>query len=47
MNKSHFETVIALLTEKVQEQETKIGYLEWKCSNLKTKLEEAEKGVNK
>lgn len=40
MSEQHYETILAVLTEKIQEQANKIGYLEWKCDDLKKKLEE-------
>ena len=42
MTEKHFETILAVLAEKVKEQENKIGYLEWKCGDLQAKLTEAE-----
>lgn len=43
MAERHYETILAVLAEKVKEQESKIGYLEWKCGDLQAKLKEAEK----
>lgn len=39
MNEKHYETILTVLAEKIQEQANKIGYLEWKCADLKAKLE--------
>lgn len=39
----HYDIILAVLAEKVKEQESKIGYLEWKCGDLQTKLTEAER----
>lgn len=40
--KECYETILAVMAEKVKEQERKIGYLEWENGNLKKKLAEAE-----
>ena len=43
MSYGHFETILTVLANKIKEQETQIGYLEWKCADLKKKIEENEK----
>lgn len=43
MTEMQYDTILAVLAEKVKEQENKIGYLEWKCGDLQAKLTEAEK----
>lgn len=40
--KERYETILAVMAEKVKEQERKIGYLEWENGDLKKKLAEAE-----
>lgn len=45
--KERYETIIDVLAEKIKEQGAKIALQEWQITNLKTKLEEAEKGVKK
>lgn len=42
MSNGHYETILAILANKIKEQETQIGYLEWKCDDLQKKLEENE-----
>ena len=37
-----YETILAVLAEKVAEQERKIGFLQWENGDLKKKLAEAE-----
>lgn len=46
--KERYETILAVMAEKVKEQERKIGYLEWENGdlNLKKKLAEAEHHLN-
>lgn len=39
----HYDTIIAVLAEKVQEQANKIGYLQWKCEDLQNKLVSVER----
>lgn len=46
MTEKQYETILALLADKVKEQETKIGYLEWENDDLKKKLAEAEHHLN-
>lgn len=46
MTEKQYETILALLADKVKEQETKIGYLEWENNDLKKKLAEAEHHLN-
>ena len=46
MTEKQYETILALLADKVKEQETKIGYLEWENGDLKKKLAEAEHHLN-
>lgn len=40
--KERYETILAVLAEKVAEQERKIGFLLWENGDLKKKLAEAE-----
>ena len=40
--KERYETILAVLAEKVQEQARKIGFLEWENTDLKKKIAEAE-----
>lgn len=40
--KERYETILAVMADKVKEQERKIGYLEWENGDLKKKLAEAE-----
>lgn len=41
--KERYETILAVLAEKVAEQERKIGFLQWENGDLKKKLAEAER----
>lgn len=42
MEKEHYEIILALLAEKVKEQESRLGYLGFIKSDLEKKLAEAE-----
>ena len=42
MSYEHYETILSVLAKKIKEQETQIGYLEWKCDDLQKKLEDSE-----
>ena len=44
--KERYETILAVLAEKVAEQERKIGFLQWENGDLKKKLAEAEYHLN-
>ena len=44
--KERYETLLAVLVEKVQEQARKIGFLEWENTDLKKKIAEAEAAAN-
>ncbi len=44
--RERYETVLAVLADKVKEQEVKIGYLTWENGDLKKKLAEAEYHLN-
>lgn len=44
--KERYETILAVLAEKVAEQERKIGFLQWENGDLKKKLAEAEHHLN-
>lgn len=44
--KERYETILAVMADKVKEQERKIGYLEWENGDLKKKLAEAEYHLN-
>lgn len=40
--KERYETILAVLAEKIKEQERDIGYLKYQNDDLKKKLAEAE-----
>lgn len=42
MNEKHYETILAALADKIEEQAREIGYLKWKNGDLEKKLSEAE-----
>lgn len=42
MTEKKFETILAVLAEKLEAQENEIGYLRWKCRDLERILSEAE-----
>lgn len=44
--KERYETILAVMAEKVAEQERKIGFLQWENGDLKKKLAEAEYHLN-
>ena len=44
--KERYDTILAVLAEKVAEQERKIGLLQWENGDLKKKLAEAEYRLN-
>lgn len=46
MTEKHYETILALLAEKVKEQESQIGFLTWQNEDLKKKLAVAEHHLN-
>ena len=46
MTEKHYETILAVLAEKVKEQESQIGFLTWQNDDLKKKLAEAEHHLN-
>ena len=46
MTEKQYETILALLTDKVEEQKNKIGFLTWENEDLKKKLAEAEHHLN-
>lgn len=46
MTEKQYETILAMLADKVKEQETTIGYLKWENEDLKKKLAEAEHHLN-
>lgn len=44
--KERYETILAVLADKVKEQELQIGYLKWENGDLKNKLAAAEYHLN-
>jgi hypothetical protein len=46
MTEKQYETILALLADKVEEQKNKIGFLTWENEDLKKKLAEAEHHLN-
>lgn len=42
MTNEHYEIILALLAEKVKEQETELGYLRFQKDFLEKKLDEIE-----
>ena len=46
IEKENYETILTVLSDKVKDQELKIGYLQWENSDLKRKLAEAEHHLN-
>lgn len=45
MENKHYEIILALLAEKVKEQETELGYLKFRNEYLEKKLAEIEEGA--
>lgn len=46
MNEQQYETILGLLADRVKEQETDKGILEWKVRDLQEKLANAEYHMN-
>ena len=46
MTEKQYETILAVLADKVKEQERQIGFLTWQNDDLKKKLAEAERHLN-
>ena len=44
--KERYETILAVLAEKIQVQASRIGFLEWENTDLKKKIAEAETSAN-
>lgn len=42
MNEQQYSIILAMLADKVKEQEERIGFLNWKVKDLEEKLAEAE-----
>lgn len=45
MGKEHYEIILALLAEKIEEQVKEIGYLKFRNDYLEKKLAEIEEGA--
>lgn len=43
MTEKHFETILAVLAEKIDEQARNVSYLNWQADNLKKQLENCER----
>lgn len=47
MTEKHFETILAVLAEKIDEQAQNVSYLNWEVDNLKKELEECERSESR